>query len=100
MIESLGARRVPSWFGLTSSTLRVRDALAGTGFGSRAALAMFAPALGAAPSVCRRAGGFEDVERGNERTGQDTNVLHHGDGMRVGGTSGADEAGHETHVQR
>ncbi len=33
------------------------------------------------------------MEGGGKRTGQDTNGLRPGDGIRVGGTSGADEAG-------
>ena len=61
MFESLGARQVPGWFrSHVLPTLSVRDALAGTSFGrGRAALVMFAPALGAAPYVRRRAGALK-----------------------------------------
>jgi len=43
--------------------------------------------------------GCEDVEGSSERAGQDTNGFRHGDGMRVGDTSGVDDAGHETRVR-
>jgi|GEM_PF-2813272 len=44
-------------------------------------------------------GGFEDVEHGGERAGQSPDGFRHGDGIRTGGTSGTNNAGHETRVR-